>query len=79
MGDTRSHQNEQRQYGLMPYECNDAGGAVSEDELEMANQLANEASLGFGDLYSLMHHTKSKKSQHAERTLMSAVDAEFPP
>ena len=53
-----------------------AGATVDKDELEIANQLANEASLGFGDLFSnrAHHKEKSKMSQHgAERTLMSAM------
>lgn len=61
-----------------------ASGALDKDELEIANQLANEASLGFGDLISTMMHKskKSKMSQHgAERTLMSAMimNTESPP
>lgn len=55
----------------------DAAAAITTDEIEMANQLANEASLGFGDLLSMMH-SKSKRSQHAG-TRMSAVDADCPP
>lgn len=78
--DTRSMQNEQpgepsrHGSGLLPHET---FAPVSADEIEMANQLANEASLGFGDLYSLML-SKSKKSQY-ERTQMSAVGGEPPP
>ena len=48
----------------------------------MANQLANEASLGFNDLIStMMHHSKSKKSQYDAYagTRMSAVDGECQP
>jgi len=60
----------------MPHEA--TNNAFNENELEIANQLANEASLGFGDLFSMLH-SKSKKSQHAERTLMSAMNTESPP
>ena len=55
---------------------------ISADELEMANQLANEASLGFNDLIStMMHHPRSKKSQYDAYagTRMSAVDGECQP
>ena len=49
---------------------------VTSDELEMANMLANEASLGFGDLFSAMYE-KSKKSHNGGVTGMSV--AEQPP
>jgi len=49
------------------------------DELEMANQLANEASMGFGDLFSIMHSKSKKSLPRGGTTKMSAVDGDVQP